>query len=145
MSSDLCYFSLGVFFYCWGPSPRLFAVSHFTTRTPKEYVHEYFYSPCFRHVNNSFILLFITFNVDFLCLFCRRHHFWNISRSFRNNYLPTSNEIIICRGKSKIVNEIFRTTLLANDRKNGKRPVKTNAWESSKSIKEGILNYLKFK
>ena len=29
-----------------------FAVSHFT------------YSPCFRHVNNSFILLFITFNVD---------------------------------------------------------------------------------
>ena len=49
--------------------------------------------------------------------------------------------------KSKIVNEILRTTLLANDRKNcqiledqhGKRPVKTNAWESSKSIKEGIL------
>lgn len=36
---------------------------------------------------------------------------------------------------------------MANDRKNcqileekrGKRPVKTNAWESSKSIKEGIL------
>ena len=38
------------------------------------------------------------------------------------------------------------TTLLANDRKNcqvledqhGKRPVKTNAWESSKSIKESL-------
>ena len=36
----------------------------FYHKKTKKYVHEYFYSPSFRHVNNSFILLFITFNVD---------------------------------------------------------------------------------